>query len=120
RLGRWFPAYRLPADVGALPGGTVIPHRSCDPLRAQAVAVRKAGRTRLLVASLVPEPQRLTVAGLRAPVSLRVLDEATGEWAAREPDSFRRERGKEVDDGDGRLEAELGPYAVTTLDYPAV
>ena len=106
--------------VGAFAGGTVIPTRSSDPLRAQAVAVRKDGRTRVLVANLAPEPQRLTVAGLPAPVSLRVLDQSNVEWAARAPESFRRERGREVDGGHGRLEVELGPYAVTTLDYPAV
>ena len=120
RLGRVFPVYHVLADVGAFAGGTVIPTQSSDPLRAQAVAVRKDGRTRVLVANLAPEPQRLTVAGLPAPVWLRVLDQATVEWAAREPDSYRRERGRKVDGGHGRLEVELGPYAVTTLDYPAV
>ncbi|PYM81230.1 MAG: hypothetical protein DME09_17185 [Candidatus Rokuibacteriota bacterium] len=120
RLGRVFPVYHVLADVGAFAGGTVMPTRSSDPLRAQALAVRKDGRTRVLVVNLAPEPQRLTLVGLPAPVSLRVLDQSNAEWAAREPESFRRERGKEVDGGHGRLEVELGPYAVTTLDYPAV
>ena len=87
----------------------------CDHLRAKP---RDALDRR--IARIAPEPQRLTLVGLPAPVSLRVLDQSNAEWAAREPESFRRERGKEVDGGHGRLEVELGPYAVTTLDYPAV
>ena len=120
RPGRVFPLYHALADVGAFAGGAVIRTRSSDPLRADAVAVRKDGHTRVLVANLAAEPQHLGVTGVPAAVSLRVLDEESVERATREPESFRREQRREVDPRHGCLELTLLPYAVATLDYPAV
>jgi hypothetical protein len=81
----------------------------------EALALRADGRTRILVANLTPDSQAVTVSGVPPRVWVRHLDERTAEQAMREPDAFRRESGKEVDVPAGRLELELGPFAVTRI-----
>jgi hypothetical protein len=114
--GAVFPLYHVLADAGECAGGDVMPARCSDPRRVEALALRADGRARILVANLTPEPQAVTVTGVPPRVRVRHLDERTAPQAIREPEAFRRESGKEVDARAGRLELELGPFAVTRIE----
>jgi len=117
RPGTVFPLYHVFADVSPFADGTVIPVRSSDSLQADALGVRKDGRTRVIVASFNPSSQQVTVTGLPAQAWLRYLDERHAELAMQEPEAFCREKGKEVEIKKGHLELELPPYGLIRLDY---
>ncbi len=56
-----FPVYGVLADV--VGAETVVPTRSSDPLRVDGLAFRRKGRTRVLLANLTGEPQRVETQG---------------------------------------------------------
>ena len=115
--GSAFPVYHVLADVAEFAGANVVTSVSSDPLRFDGLAIRTGERTRVLLASLSPAPQRVTLRGLRGPVRTRSLDETTAPRAMEAPEAFRSEpwSGQELD-GDSNLAITLLPYAVVTID----
>ncbi|MFN8526084.1 MAG: hypothetical protein U0821_23530 [Chloroflexota bacterium] len=114
--GGVFPIYHALADIGEFGGGTVVPVSTSDPLRIDGVAVRRGGRTRLLLGNLTNAPQHVEVSGLAASATVRSLDERNAERAMREPEGFRAERGGLVKARGGLAELELLPYGVARID----
>jgi len=114
--GAVFPLYHVLADVGEFARGKVIPTTSSDTLKADGLALRQNGRTRVIVANLSPEPQRITVRNLGRWVQARHLDETNVEEAMRSPERFRAREGERLPTIEGSLELGSHPYAVARLD----
>jgi D-apionolactonase len=90
--GLVFPVYHMLRDVCEF-GGTPLLACSGDPLRAAAIAVRRGGRSAILVANLRPEPSaievRLSRQLRRSNVTIRRLNTKTATAAMLRPESFR-------------------------------
>jgi hypothetical protein len=90
--GLVFPVYHMLRDVCEF-GGTPLLACSGDPLRAAAIAVRRGGRSAILVANLRPEPSAVEVALPRqlrqSSVTIRRLNTMTATAAMLSPESFR-------------------------------
>ena len=118
--GGVYPLYHVLADIGELAGGDVLLTQSSHSLRLTGLAVRKGSQTRILLANLTPERQRVPVSGLTGGLAgewlARRIDEHTARRALTEPERFRAEAGARRAVRDGRLEIELLPYAVARLD----
>jgi len=114
--GTVFPLYHVLADVGAFAGGQVVPTRSSDPLRVDGLAVRRDGQTRVILANLSPEPQRVTVQDFCPQVRVRTLDETNAEAAMTSPEDFCAQVGQLVQTTAGALELHLLPYALARID----
>jgi D-apionolactonase len=120
--GSVYPLYHILADVAELAGSDVLAVQTGDPLRLAGLALRQdgpGGRTRILLANLTPERQRVPVTGLGSFANewlARRIDEHTARRALLEPERFRAEPGARRSTRNGRLEIELLPYAVARLD----
>jgi hypothetical protein len=114
--GAVFPLYHVLADVGEFTRGEVIPSKSSDTLRVDGLALRKGDKTRVLLANLGAEPQRVRVGDLSGRVWVRLLDEGNAEDAMRSPEAFRAEKGELVRTAGGVLELELLPYGIARID----
>ncbi len=114
--GAVYPLYHVLADVGAYAGGEVVPTASSEPLRAVGLALSKGEGTRLIVANLCPDVQRVEIRGLAARVRVRPLDETHAEEAMRRPEAFRAQWGEARTTADGTLALALLPYAVARVD----
>jgi len=113
--GGVFPLYHVLADVGEF-AGEVVPIQSSAPLRVDGLALRKAGKTCVLLANLSAEAQTVTVAGLGAHIRIRILDATNAEAAMRAPEAFRAQTGNLVAPVDGLLTLDLLPYAVARVE----
>ena len=114
--GAVFPLYHVFADVGEFAGGEVLVSKSSDPLKVECVALRKNGRTRILLANLTPHSQQVKVQNLAGTVRVRCLDETNAQTAMASPEAFRAETGELVQIAEGSLELSLLPYAIAQID----
>jgi len=114
--GGVFPVYHVFADVAGFAGGQALSIRSSDPLTADAVALRKDGRTLVLAANMTNTPQTVAVKGMPHHVRARIIDETNVERAMQTPEAFRGEPMMEWTTTDGNLVLALPPYAVARLD----
>lgn len=114
--GTVFPLYHVLADLGEFAGAEILPSQSSNRLLVDGLALRHAGRTRVLLANLSPHLQRIRVQGLPGPVLVRHLDETTAASATAAPEAFRRNPGVQHASSDGRLDLDLLPYAVARVD----
>ena len=114
--GGVFPLYHVLADVGEFAGGNVLPVQTSAALCADALALEKDGRCRLLVANLTADTQVVQVVwdGLGSAPKLRRLDESSVERAVGDPEAYRSAAGEILTGGKGRLA--LPPFAVWRLD----
>ena len=114
--GGVFPLYHVLADVGEFAGGNAWSVETSDALRADALALEKNGRYRLLVANLMAERQTVQVAWDKlgnAPRLMR-LDEHSIERAVVDPEGYRSAEAEIL--AGGKLRLELPPFAVWRLD----
>jgi hypothetical protein len=116
--GLVFPVYHVLRDVCEF-GGAPLLACSGDPLRAAAIAVRRGGRSAILVANLRPEPLAIKVRLPRqlrqSGVRIRRLNTVTATAALLSPESFRRQaQAQPVHSSTLRLE--LLPYEYSRLD----
>lgn len=114
--GGVFPLYHVLADANAFAGGSVLPLQSSDPLALEGLALQLNTRSRLIIANLLAQPRRVSVAVPGAHALVRFLDETNAEWAMREPEAFRDTPGVSLPVQGGTLELELLPYAIARLD----
>jgi hypothetical protein len=114
--GAVFPLYHVLADVGEFAGGEVIPSTSSNSLQVDGLAVRKDGKTRVILANLSAEAQQVTVRNLGRQVQIRQLDESNVEAAMQAPEEFRVEQGDLQQTSDGALQLDLLPYAIVRID----
>jgi D-apionolactonase len=113
--GSVFPVYHVLADAGEFAGAEVIPTVSSDILQLEGLALYKEGKTRVLLANLSAEPQRVVLHNLNGPVQVRYLDETNAIEAMRSPEEFRQEEG-ESQHLNSPLELTLQPYAIARID----
>jgi len=111
-----FPLYHVLADVGEFAGGEVVPARSSRPLEVDGPAVRREGRTRVLLANMTDGPREVAVENLGENVRVRRLDETNALEAMRAPEAFRAQEGDVRETRRGELRLELLPYATVRID----
>jgi hypothetical protein len=114
--GAVFPMYHVFADAGEFAGGDVLPTTSSDALAVDGLALRKNGKTRVILANLSRDPQQVSVRNLSQNVRARHLDESNAEAAMASPEEFRATEGKLAKTTHGILELSLLPYAVVCID----
>ena len=114
--GAVFPLYHVLADVGEFAGGEVLVSKSSDPLKVEGIALRKNGKTRILLTNLTPESQPVRVQNLTETVRVRHLNETNAQTAMTSPENFREETSELVGDAEDTLELNLLPYAVVRID----
>jgi hypothetical protein len=117
--GSVFPLYHVLADVGEFAGGEVVSTMSSHKLQVEGLALRKDGKTRLILANLSQDPQQVTIRNLGAHVRVRQLDEANAEAALRLPEEYRTQAGELQHTSDESLQVTLRPYAIARLDSQA-
>lgn len=115
--GMAFPCYHVFADLAEVAGGALRSVSSSEPLKVVGMAVRAEDRTRLLLANLTADPQRVAIANLPAerPPQLRRLNHETAEGAMLEPGGFRASGEPAEPATDGELGLELAPYEYLSL-----
>lgn len=119
RPGDVYPMFHAFADLAEWRAGTVLAAPSSAPLAVEALAVDDSTGRHVLMARLSPVGGRVVLAGLPgSSARLRVLDLASAIRAMTDPVRFRTEV-VTVPISDGRLELELGPYAVVRVDADA-
>jgi hypothetical protein len=110
--GGVFPIYHVLADIAEFKGGKVLPLRSNAPLAVDGIALRKDGRTRVILANFtgvalcVALPNGIVIAGVRT------LDETSSFSAMKYPVRFLRTMGRAVDPGC----LTLSRYSVARID----
>lgn len=114
--GAVFPMYHVFADVGEFAEGQVLPGESSDPLTVDGLALRSAGRTRVLLANFTAQPQTVSAGPLGERVAVRQLDETNAGEAMRNPEAFRSRPATIHPTDRGNLTLTLPPYAVACLD----
>jgi hypothetical protein len=114
--GAVFPLYHVLADVGEFAGGQVVPSTSSNTLLVDGLAVRKDGKTRVILANLSDEVQQVTVRNLGKQAHIRQLDESNVQAAMQAPEEFRAGEGDRRQISDGSLRLSLTPYAIVRID----
>jgi hypothetical protein len=114
--GAVFPLYHVLADVGEFAGGEVIPAASGNPLAVEGLAIRRGGKTRVIVANLSPGGQQVSLENLAGAAWVRYLDETNVIEAMQSPEAFRAQPGEAHSTTEGRLALTLRPYAVARVD----
>ncbi|NWG15306.1 MAG: hypothetical protein HXY41_01600 [Chloroflexi bacterium] len=114
--GGVFPMYHVFADVGELRGGQVIAGTSSDLLIVDGLALRKDGRTRLLLVNFTRHEQAARLPGLAGMWRLQLLDETSAENAMRDPEGWRAMSGQPVEAGADGLGVRLPPFGLARLD----
>lgn len=112
RPGTLFPVYHIFADLAGFTGAEVLSLKTGELPGVEALAVRAAGRLRLLVANLEGESRRPTVSvPMARDLEIRVLDSASAATAG--TNGFRPWIASEREEGVVQLD--LPPYAVVAL-----
>ncbi len=115
--GMVFPLYHILADVAEMQGGDLLKTHSSQPLKVQALALRRDKKTSLLVCNLTPQAQTARLSDLNAKtITVRRLNEATVAQATSEPETFRNQSKNSIPVQQGALELTLLPYEVARLD----
>lgn len=114
--GMVFPLYHVLADVGEFKGGTVQPLGSGAPGHCVGMALNTNGRTRMLLANLTAQTERVRLALNMAQWRTKLLDETTVLEAMRTPEEFRANAGEIVHAHENTVELILRPYAVARID----
>ena len=114
--GAVFPVWHVFADAGEFAGAEVIPMASSDRLAAVGLALRKRGKTRVLLANLTDEPQQVAVRGVRGFLTLHSLDEGCLAQATRAPEAFRARAGRILNASGAEFTLDLPPYGLVRAD----
>jgi hypothetical protein len=111
-----FPLYHVLADVGEFAGGNVLPWTSGNSLVLEGIGIAKDNRTRVLLANLTDQIQKVRLACplFKGEVRVKRLDETNVMEAMSNPDVFRADMG--VVASGQPLEIDLQPYAVCRVD----
>ena len=110
------PMYHVLADVAEFAGGEVLTSKSSEPLAVEGLGLRKGRRTRILLANMTAEPQKVALTKLGLNVIIKKLDETTAAQAMKSPEKWRETAGERVKTDAGTLVVDLLPYAVVKID----
>jgi hypothetical protein len=114
--GMVFPVYHVLADIAEFRDSEVLPVASGDALRVQALALRKGGRLRVILANMTDDPIDVALSLPEGAVAtIRRLDEETFTSAAVEPEVFRHENLPLTGSG-GAVDVTLPPFGLATID----
>jgi D-apionolactonase len=114
--GAVFPIYHVFADVGEFADGQIVSTSSSNPLKITGLALKKKGRTRIIIANLSSEVQQLTVQNLSSSVKIRHLNENNIEQAMQSPEVYRSQNFQKQLTINGSVKFELLPYALLCID----
>jgi len=116
--GSVFPVYHLFADVAEFRGGEAVLCSSSNPLKAQGLALSKAGALRIILANVTAETQtiQLVPGADRSTFQVKLLDAQSAEFAMSSPEAFRAAAGERIAIGEKGAEVELPPLAMMRLD----
>jgi hypothetical protein len=96
----------------------ILPVNCNLPLRAAALGLLDAaGRVRMLIGNLRPDPQLILVNAPHSEATLKVLSEDKLQQALSEPAAWRALTGSRILKQDRGFHLELPPYAVARLDF---
>ena len=112
-----FPLFHVFADVAEHDGIRVLPVRSSDPLRVEALALTTGRLTRVLIVNLTAQPRRVILPTPSAAVRVRLLDETNALDAMTAPDDYRSRSEVVQPVFDGRVTLDLQPCAVARVDW---
>ena len=115
--GAVFPLYHVLADIGEFVGGEIIPCVSSETLVVDGLVLSKGDRTRVLIANLTGQVQRVTLANAGTSARVRSIDETTFRDATQFPEAFRMQPVAAVSCVEGLLTLKLLPYAVARVDF---
>jgi hypothetical protein len=116
--GSVFPLFHALADIGDFAGGEILKTTSSRPLLVEGLALRRAGRTRLMLANLTPVSQRVRLvrSGRQAgAATVRRLTAASVAAATAGPEAFRSAAAHALE---GEI-VELSPHELATIDNTA-
>jgi len=116
--GSVFPLYHVFADVGEFQAGEVMVTSSTAPLKAQALALTKEDRLRIILANMTPEAQavRLVAGATSMKFRIKTLDERSAECAMTDPEAFRSAPGELLTANGKVVDIHLAPLALMRLD----
>ena len=114
--GQLFPVYHVFRALAELIGGESVWVTAPNPFEAEALAVAKGDRVRVLVANLTEFEREVALEGPGlVDTTVAVLDETTYEAASVDPD-FVMSSAQPVSVEGGVLSLKLKPYAVAFVD----
>jgi hypothetical protein len=113
---RVFPLYHVLADTADFASGEIIPASSSDPLALTGLALRKEGRTRILLANLTDGPLQATLENIPSRLRIRRLNGGNARTAAVDVELFRVDEGTPTESRGGRLELDLFPFEFLRID----
>lgn len=114
--GSVFPVYHIFRQVGEFSGGDVLETTTTDPLQVVAIALRKNGRNRNIVANLTPNKQHVNIHGISQAIEVSIFDETNVEESMRDPSSLYEKSGRLLESTNQIFNLELLPYAIARLD----
>jgi D-apionolactonase len=114
--GSVFPLYHVFADLANFANDQVLSVRSSNPLRVDALAVMRGGKTRILIANFTNRPQATTFPVAAPSAKVQFLDERNLVTAMNSPESFHGSGGDPIEAKDGRFSLNLQPFAVARVD----
>lgn len=111
-----FPLYHVLADAGEFAGGGVLPWTSGNDLVVEGIGLTKKGKTRILLANLTDQRQKVRLACplLKGEFRVKMMDETNVMAAITVPDVFRTDNGEPATAQP--LELDLHPYAIYRID----
>ncbi|MBI3855511.1 MAG: hypothetical protein HY293_07445 [Planctomycetes bacterium] len=111
-----FPLYHVLADAGEFAGAGVLPWTSGNDLVIEGIGLTKGNRTRILLANLTDQMQKVRLACplLKGDVRVKRMDETNAMAAMSMADAFRSDTGETA--SGQPLEIDLHPYAVCRID----
>jgi hypothetical protein len=111
-----FPLYHVLADTGEFAGAHVLPWTSGNDLVISGIGLMKGNRTRVLLANLTGQPQKVRLACplFKGEVRVKRLDETNVMAAMTMPDAFRSDTGEAA--SGQPLEIDLHPFAICRID----
>jgi D-apionolactonase len=110
-----FPLFHVLADAGEFRGAQIASGTHNAPLKLTGMALRQENKTRVLLANLSNEEQRVELQNLPQKIAIRVLDESNAELAMLKPKEFRAQWQRH-ETRNGNLSLTLRPYAYVCID----
>jgi D-apionolactonase len=108
-----FPMYFVFALYGEYSGGEAAVLTSSDGLCVSGLALRKNGKTCILLANHTGQVQHVRLAGVTGVCHARCLDETNAEAAMRAPEDFLREAGEAIRLNSEGIDLEVNPFGIS-------